>query len=40
MPLPAAAGGLYRVAVEFIEDVADAGTRYVEVTFTPGGHGR
>lgn len=30
----------YRVAVEFIDDVADAGTRYVEVTFTPGGHGR
>ena len=30
----------YRVAVEFIDDVTDAGTRYVEVTFTPGGHGR
>jgi adenosine deaminase len=29
-----------RVAAEFVEDVAAVGVRYVEVTFTPGGHAR
>jgi len=29
-----------RVATEFVEDVAAVGVRYVEVTFTPGGHAR
>jgi adenosine deaminase len=29
-----------RVATEFVEDIAAAGVRYAEVTFTPGGHAR
>jgi adenosine deaminase len=33
-------GHFARVATEFVEDIAAAGVRYVEVTFTPGGHAR
>jgi adenosine deaminase len=30
----------FRIAIEFVEDAAAAGARYVEATFTPGGHAR